>query len=84
MNLLTSENQLIRLTSLLISNALFCLLFIKIGEIMNKTTLKHLEKVIEYLYLEEYKHYQASDNSSKKNHIFNSIKYIDQNIKKGE
>ncbi len=42
-----------------------------------KNTLHHIKRVIEYLYQDEHKHFESCSREEQKNHIFNSVKYLD-------
>jgi len=38
----------------------------------------HLQRVVSYLWVEEMNHYDASDKHERKNHIFQSLLYLDE------
>lgn len=50
---------------------------------MNTEHFNALGQVIEYLYYDEYKHYQESSDEDRKNHIFNEVKLLHEYITRG-
>ena len=47
----------------------------------SNTTLYNINKIIDYLYKDEHKHYLECDEDDQENHIFKSIKYLQNEIR---